>query len=177
MEKLHGTIQEKLDRFEKQPPGVIHDMVQKERAARAAIEEVLGQEKAQRTRHLSTLDEKVDSLHKSMSIFDSLLRKEIDERSKEYHRLWDAIDTHTHDLSTQVIGESIGYSPEPARVESTYRSYLTGTAPTVPAASQAWTSTQPVLYPEPVVASSIPPSVVRVPSPAVPLQSWPIQAK
>lgn len=28
--------------------------------------------------------------------------QEIEERSKEYRRLWDAIDTHTHDLSTQV---------------------------------------------------------------------------
>ena len=67
----------------------------------------------------------VDSLQKSMSIFDSLVRKareilarqcnsvldqEIEERTKEYRRLWDAIDTHTHDLSTQASSCSLlGY--------------------------------------------------------------------
>ena len=71
---------------------------------------------------------KVDSVQKTLGIFDSLLRKdqcwlsqpdtinasgwpqtvhgqEIEERSKEYRRLWDAIDTHTHDLSTQALTE------------------------------------------------------------------------
>ena len=35
--------------------------------------------------------------------------QEIEERSKEYRRLWDAIDTHTHDLSTQVPWKNCGF--------------------------------------------------------------------
>ncbi|CAE7636955.1 unnamed protein product [Symbiodinium pilosum] len=89
-----------------QAHAMLHDLVHKEKAARTAIEEVLAQEKGERTKHLAHLDEKVDSLQKSMSIFDSLVRKareilarqcnsvldqEIEERTKEYRRLWDAI--------------------------------------------------------------------------------------
>lgn len=49
------------------------------------------------------LNERLDSLQRTVNIFDGVMRKEMEERSKENRRVWDAIDSHTHDLSTQVL--------------------------------------------------------------------------
>lgn len=48
-----------------------------------------------------TANERVDSLQKSVNIFDKLIRTDMEERSKENRRIWDAIDNHTHDVSSQ----------------------------------------------------------------------------
>lgn len=168
---------------------MLHDIVHKEKAARGAIEELLAQEKAERSKHHSSFEERVDSVQKTLGIFDSLLRKEIEERSKEYRRLWDAIDTHTHDLSTQVIGEASGYAPEITVSDPAgYRRYpaISTSAslaqPAMPATT--WTPTvqplQPV-YQEPVVTSLTPQTpAVRQFQPMVPVQpaaSWGMQGK
>lgn len=84
----------------------------REKASRGGIEDLVAQEKAERTRHHETINERVDSLQKSVNIFDKLIRTEMDERSKENKRIWDAIDNHTHDLSTQVVADG-GYDVNP----------------------------------------------------------------
>jgi len=43
---------------------------------------------------------RMDSLERTISFFDELTRKEKDDRLHEVKRIWDAIDSHTHDLST-----------------------------------------------------------------------------
>eukprot|EP00438_Fugacium_kawagutii_P020129 Skav209751 [mRNA] locus=scaffold9:81946:101178:+ [translate_table: standard] len=96
MFKLHGSLHERLDRLENKT------------ASPVAFEELLAQEQAERSKHHSSVEGRMESVQKTLDIFDSLLRKEIEERGKDYQRLWDAIDTHTHDLSTQVIGEAVG---------------------------------------------------------------------
>lgn len=80
-----------------------HESLQNERAARQQMEDLLAQERHERGRHQESVAERVDSLQRTVGIFDSLIRKEMDERSKESKRIWDAIDNHTHDLSTQVL--------------------------------------------------------------------------
>ncbi|CAE7544182.1 unnamed protein product [Symbiodinium natans] len=188
-EVRHKDVNEAMQKeraIREQAHTLLHDLVHKEKAARTAIEEVLAQEKGERTKHLVHLDEKVDSLQKSMSIFDSLMRKEIDERTKEYRRLWDAIDTHTHDLSTQVISEPGGFSAEPAVGASAldsnmYQRYMaSGPAPSVgtTAVSQAWVpSVQPFPYQEPVAPSAPSTSTVCMPPSVPPVQTWGIHGK
>ncbi|CAK9113576.1 unnamed protein product [Durusdinium trenchii] len=170
---IHEVIQ-KERKAREQHHGMLHDLVHKEKAARGAIEELLAQEKAERSKHHSSFEERIESVQKTLGIFDSLLRKEIEERTKEYRRLWDAIDTHTHDLSTQVIGEASGYTPEMADPP---RRYPLASAPV----QQGWTSgVQPIVYQEPVVTSLPPTPGIRQLSPMVqvqPASSWGVQAK
>merc|ERR1712157_68645 len=47
--------------------------------------------------------ERIDCLQRSVSIFDSMIRKEIEDRNKEEKRLWITLDTHTHDVSAEVM--------------------------------------------------------------------------
>jgi len=55
------------------------------------------------------MHDRVESLSRSISIFDGLIRKEMEERVKENSRIWDALDNHTHDLSPQVVaGGAVG---------------------------------------------------------------------
>jgi len=49
------------------------------------------------------LFERVESLERTVGFFDGICRKERDERLKDNKRIWDAIDSHTHDLSTTVV--------------------------------------------------------------------------
>jgi len=49
------------------------------------------------------LSERVESLERTVGFFDEIRRKERDERLKDNKRIWDAIDSHTHDLSTTVV--------------------------------------------------------------------------
>eukprot|EP00930_Biecheleria_cincta_P083353 TRINITY_DN72938_c0_g1_i1.p1 TRINITY_DN72938_c0_g1~~TRINITY_DN72938_c0_g1_i1.p1 ORF type:complete len:1818 (+),score=410.71 TRINITY_DN72938_c0_g1_i1:251-5455(+) len=80
-----------------------HESLLNERAARQQMEDLVAQERQERCRHQESVAERVDSLQRTVGIFDSLIRKEMDERAKESKRVWDAIDNHTHDLSTHVM--------------------------------------------------------------------------
>lgn len=99
---LHDTIAKERAMRENHH-ATCHESLQNERAARQQMEDLLAQERHERGRHQESVAERVDSLHRTVGIFDSLIRKEMDERSKESFRIWDAIDNHTHDLSTPVL--------------------------------------------------------------------------
>jgi len=79
------------------------DAINREKSARKSMEDLLQAEKAERSKHHETVAERVDSLQRTVNIFDSLIRKEMEERTRENKRVWDAIDNHTHDLSTQIL--------------------------------------------------------------------------
>eukprot|EP00913_Durusdinium_trenchii_P010405 g9755.t2 len=44
----------------------------------------------------------VDSLQRTVGIFDALIRKDMEERKLEMKRVWEAIDGHTHDMSCKI---------------------------------------------------------------------------
>jgi len=70
---------------------------------RTALEEILVQERQEQSKHHDSIFERIDSLERTVGFFDELGRKEREERLKESKRIWDAIDSHTHDLSTTVL--------------------------------------------------------------------------
>jgi hypothetical protein len=86
--KLHAT----LDHVNK-----VQDTVSQERSDR----EIRAQ--ADDTK-FETLNEQFQNLERQSRIFDGLVRAERGERCGEVQRIWDALDTHTHDLSTQQLG-------------------------------------------------------------------------
>jgi len=47
--------------------------------------------------------ERLTIIERSVTAVDELARREIEARARESRRLWDALDNHTHDLSTQVV--------------------------------------------------------------------------
>jgi len=112
--KQHTALHEELQRRSAMHDArhqELQDLVARGHAARAQHDaprappaDAVSEERAERIRH-DSLVERVDSLQRTVNIFDSVIRKEIDERTNEYTRIWDAIDNHTHDLSAQVITE------------------------------------------------------------------------
>lgn len=48
--------------------------------------------------------ERLTVVERSVTAVDELARREIEARARESRRIWDALDNHTHDLSTQVVG-------------------------------------------------------------------------
>lgn len=156
------------------------------------MEDLLAQEKAERSRHHESVNERVDSLQRTLNIFDSLIRKEMEERTKENRRLWDAVDNHTHDLSTQVISdgtrkevpELMAEPPGPRILQATSAppiyttvaspqagSALLPTGPTTATTFMQQQQSQPSLLDSVVrvsqqtVAPVLPSAAVRVPSP------------
>merc|ERR1712190_432433 len=67
------------------------------------LQQLFEREREQRAMHQDTTNERIDSLQRSVQIFESLIRKEIDERSKDNKRIWQSIETHTHDVAAQII--------------------------------------------------------------------------
>jgi len=105
-EAAHKDIYDALGKEKRQREEHIsahQEFLNREMAARRTMEDLLHAEKAERSRHHDTINERVDSLQRTVNIFDSLIRKEMEERTKENRRLWDAVDNHTHDLSTQIL--------------------------------------------------------------------------
>eukprot|EP00930_Biecheleria_cincta_P027825 TRINITY_DN19469_c0_g2_i1.p1 TRINITY_DN19469_c0_g2~~TRINITY_DN19469_c0_g2_i1.p1 ORF type:complete len:1658 (+),score=455.73 TRINITY_DN19469_c0_g2_i1:49-5022(+) len=47
--------------------------------------------------------ERLTIVERSVTAVDELARREIEARARESRRIWDALDNHTHDLSTQVV--------------------------------------------------------------------------
>jgi len=70
---------------------------------RTTLEEILVQERQEQSKHHDGIFERIDSLERTVGFFDELGRKDREERLKESKRIWDAIDSHTHDLSTTVM--------------------------------------------------------------------------
>ncbi|CAE7328362.1 unnamed protein product [Symbiodinium natans] len=75
----HAEHVEALVKQEKDARGQHHeihtDLISKERAARQQIEELLQKESHERSRHHETIGERVDSLQRTVGIFDTLMRK------------------------------------------------------------------------------------------------------
>ena len=97
----HGALVERLDSVEKKLE-VSDEKYSQEKMARQQIEESLKQKSQEQQKHNQTQSELVDSLQRTVGIFDALIRKDTEERKVEMKRLWDAIDGHTHDLSSKV---------------------------------------------------------------------------
>jgi len=91
----------------------------------AALQNQIEQEKAERERHQNNLDDilaqdktdnskvqdglydRVESLERTVGFFDELVQNERDDRVRETRRIWDAIDSHTHDLSTTIVKTAV----------------------------------------------------------------------
>jgi len=138
-----ATQKELLDMFTKdkalheQHHAQYQDSMQREKSSRQMMEDLFAQEKTERSKHNETLNERVDSLQRTVNIFDSLVRKEMDEKSKEHKRLWDAIDNHTHDLSTQVLVDGVEKRPAIRDVQEDRSPVRTGSV-TPTAIRSAW---------------------------------------
>jgi len=111
------------------------ELITREKAARRSMEELLSMERSERSKFHDSMAERMEALQRSMALFDTLLRKELEERLREHKRLWEAIDNHTHDLSTQIVElDEKRQEKEPAMViesEAAARS-LTPPAPARP---------------------------------------------
>lgn len=81
----------------------IQQFSQQLRALRDELGELLAQEKAERGQNYDSICERVETIQRSLATFDGLIRTEIEERTMEAKHLWRAIDSHTHDLSTQTV--------------------------------------------------------------------------
>lgn len=91
-ESRHSTYEEHLER-EKTERG-LH---------RGSLDDLLAKERTDQAKHTETvLYPRFDALEKAMGIFDEASRKDREDRGRELKRIWDAIDNHTHDLSTTV---------------------------------------------------------------------------
>ncbi|CAJ1435729.1 unnamed protein product [Effrenium voratum] len=99
--KFHDVLQKEKS-LREQHHGHVQDLIGKERAARQQMEELLNRETQERTKHHETQSELVDSLQRTVGIFDALIRKEMEERKLEMKRVWAAIDSHTHDLDSKI---------------------------------------------------------------------------
>jgi len=52
--------------------------------------------------HSRVSEEKLEACQRRLGLIDGLLRREVDERAKEDCRIWDALDSHTHNLATSL---------------------------------------------------------------------------
>jgi len=95
------VLQERAQR--EQQLTAFQEALSQERSSQRSLEDVIAQWKVEGGRDKELFAERVDSLQRTMNVFDSLVRKEMDERSQESRRIWDAIDNHTHELSTEVM--------------------------------------------------------------------------
>lgn len=112
------ALSEKHDRLEKMLGASVHKHAQEE-AARLQVEELLRRETQERLKHHETQSELVDSLQRTVAIFDALIRKDMEERKLEMKHIWEAIDGHTHDLSSKV--KAIGSDTEDLEGETRLR--------------------------------------------------------
>eukprot|EP00435_Cladocopium_sp_Y103_P040911 s2194_g11.t1 len=112
------ALSEKHDRLEKML-GASAEKHAQEEAARLQVEELLRRETQERHKHHETQSELVDSLQRTVGIFDVLIRKDMEERKLEMKHIWEAIDGHTHDLSSKV--KAIGSDTEDLEDETRLR--------------------------------------------------------
>lgn len=79
------------------------DSVEKEQAARQKIEEVMKCKTQEQQKHNETQAELVDSLQRTVGIFDTLIRKDMEERKSEMKRLWEVVDGLTQDRASSKV--------------------------------------------------------------------------
>jgi len=91
-EEGHARYQERLT----------WERVERERHT-ANLEDMLtNQEAFTERRHLQTVD-RLDALNESVGIFDGIISAERKERTAEIRRMWDALDSHTHSWSADLV--------------------------------------------------------------------------
>lgn len=168
LEEKHAGVLDRLDSVEK-VLGVSNEKHAKEQAARQKIEEVMKRKTQEQQKHNETQAELVDSLQRTVGIFDTLIRKDMDERKSEMKRLWEAVDGHTHDLSSKEekslrpsrfsrsspsLGNATSTSARPVGASSSTRvvTYRPTVFPT--------TQSRVVSYPTTVVQATAPPVTV-----------------
>ncbi|CAJ1406631.1 unnamed protein product [Effrenium voratum] len=161
--KFHDVLQKEKS-LREQHHGHVQDLIGKERAARQQMEELLNRETQERTKHHETQSELVDSLQRTVGIFDALIRKEMEERKLEMKRVWAAIDSHTHDLDSKIKAGSD--TEEVAEEESRFRPRIIRSTPSLPGVvSPVRTDGSPKVVPYRPQSQVIPMSPVPV-SPA-----------
>jgi len=106
---------EARERHERTVQDHLSNHLQKERSN---MEEVLTKERAERSRHHETVHERMETLQRLMVSLEAVVRKDTDERAKEAHRLWQAIDGHTHDVSDHPTRASAAVSTARPRTRS-----------------------------------------------------------
>ena len=168
LHEKHAGVAERLDLMEKE-----------EQAARLQIEEMVRRETQERHKHHETQSELVDSLQRTVGIFDVLIRKDMEERKLEMKHLWEAIDGHTHDLNSKV--KAIGSDTEDLEDETRLRPRVIArsspslpgvVSPSVRSANAGGTSPRVVTYRPAVLPASqarvvsYPTTVLQAPAPA-----------
>lgn len=99
--ELHESLTKERAKHE-QLHAAVQSLSQWQQDARQLMDNI-AHVSAEYGKHYETINEHVQYMQRNLTEVDSLVLKETEERSKENKRIWDAIDTHTHDLSTQVM--------------------------------------------------------------------------
>lgn len=126
------------------------DSVEKEQAARQKIEEVMKCKTQEQQKHNETQAELVDSLQRTVGIFDTLIRKDMEERKSEMKRLWEVVDGLTQDRASSKVkvasdGEDVEEkSLRPSRFSRSSPSLVNATSTARPGATSS--STRLVSY-------------------------------
>lgn len=126
------------------------DSVEKEQAARQKIEEVMKCKTQEQEKHNETQAELVDSLQRTVGIFDTLIRKDMEERKSEMKRLWEVVDGLTQDRASSKVkvasdGEDVEEkSLRPSRFSRSSPSLVNATSTARPGATSS--STRLVTY-------------------------------
>lgn len=100
----HSTLKDAIQRerevrerhMESHQEDLAHERSSREEANKALLDAIKDQRAAREEDKLDM--QRIDSLERTACIFDGLVRAERAERSAEAKRLWDALDSHTHDL-------------------------------------------------------------------------------
>lgn len=121
------------------------DSVEKEQAARQKIEEVMKCKTQEQQKHNETQAELVDSLQRTVGIFDTLIRKDMEERKSEMKRLWEVVDGLTQDRASSKVkvasdGEDVEEkSLRPSRFSRSSPSLVNATSTARPGATSGAT--------------------------------------
>mmetsp|Transcript_139137 Transcript_139137/g.444470 ORF Transcript_139137/g.444470 Transcript_139137/m.444470 type:complete len:2115 (+) Transcript_139137:85-6429(+) len=140
-----GMLQKEREAREKHQRTVQDHLSNHLHKERSNMEEVLTKERAERGRHHETVHERMETLQRMMVSLEAVVRKDTDERAKEAHRLWQAIDGHTHDVSDYPTRASAAVSTARPRTRSP-------PSPTAPPANLTMPSGHSAAYPPTVTA-------------------------
>lgn len=69
---------------------------------RDRIDALLAREKEENIKLHSSMGARIDSLQRTVNVFDDMSRKQRDERQAELRRIWNAIDAHTRNPSSAI---------------------------------------------------------------------------
>lgn len=99
----HEASQKSLQELMSQERARIQEVLGKEREC---LQDLVANEKAERTRHHAAVSARVDSLQRTLDIFDTIVRKEISERSEEGRRMRTALDEISQAPAVSGVEES-----------------------------------------------------------------------